>query len=73
MLEVKKAELIEGVVYLASLLRHRPHGKPHFRLIAWLGTYEAMTQALNNLVDTDLEKLIGLAYLQMISSLSVLR
>ncbi len=41
--EVKKAELIEGVVYMASPLRHRPHGKPHFRLIAWLGTYEAMT------------------------------
>lgn len=35
--EVKKAELIEGVVYRASPLRHQPHGKPHFRLITWLG------------------------------------
>lgn len=41
--EVKKAELIEGVVYMASPLRHQPHGKPHFRLITWLGVYEAMT------------------------------
>ncbi|MEO1634032.1 MAG: Uma2 family endonuclease, partial [Cyanobacteria bacterium J06631_9] len=25
--EVKKAELIEGIVYMASPLRHQPHGK----------------------------------------------
>ena len=27
--EVKKAELIEGEVYLGSPVRHRQHGKPH--------------------------------------------
>jgi Uma2 family endonuclease len=40
---LKKAELIEGVVYLASPLRFRSHGKPHARIMTWLGTYEAAT------------------------------
>jgi hypothetical protein len=26
---IKKAELIEGIVYVASPLRHEQHGKPH--------------------------------------------
>ncbi|MFB2878502.1 Uma2 family endonuclease [Floridanema aerugineum] len=43
MSEVKKAELIEGVVYMASPLRFKPHAKPHGRLITWLGVYEAAT------------------------------
>lgn len=38
---LKKAELIEGVVYLASPLRIRSHGEPHGLLITWLGTYKA--------------------------------
>lgn len=40
---VQKAELIEGVVFMPSPLRLKGHGNPHFRLITWLGTYEAMT------------------------------
>jgi Uma2 family endonuclease len=40
---VKKAELIEGVVYMPSPVRHQRHSRPHFRVIAWLGTYEAAT------------------------------
>jgi Uma2 family endonuclease len=40
---LKKAELIEGVVYMPSPVRHRRHGQPHFRLICWLGVYEAGT------------------------------
>jgi Uma2 family endonuclease len=40
---VKKAELIEGVVYMPSPVRHRNHSRPQFRLITWLGTYEAAT------------------------------
>ncbi len=40
---LKKAELIEGVVYMPSPVRHRCHGRPHFRLICWLGVYEAAT------------------------------
>jgi len=40
---LKKAELIEGVVYMPSPVRHRRHGRPHGRLITWLGVYEAAT------------------------------
>jgi Uma2 family endonuclease len=40
---VKKAELIEGVTYLASPLRFNSHGKPHANLIGWLWTYKVST------------------------------
>ncbi len=40
---VKKAELIEGVVYMGSPVRHKSHGKPHSLIITWLGTYCAAT------------------------------
>jgi Uma2 family endonuclease len=36
--ETFKAELIEGVVYVASPVRAF-HGNPHFNLITWLGVY----------------------------------
>jgi Uma2 family endonuclease len=35
----KKAELIEGQVYMASPVRARKHGKPHGTIIGWLFTY----------------------------------
>lgn len=37
--EKVKAELIEGVVYMASPVRHKHHGKPHSRIIGWLFNY----------------------------------
>lgn len=40
---LRKAELIEGVVYMAAALRFRSHGQPHGRLITWLGVYESST------------------------------
>jgi len=40
---VKKAELLEGVVYMPSPVTHFRHGRPHFRLNTWLGVYEAAT------------------------------
>lgn len=40
---LKKAELIEGVVYLPSPISFRRHGNPHGRIITWLGCYEAGT------------------------------
>lgn len=40
---LKKAELIEGVVFIPSPVRHRRHSRPHARFIAWLATYEAHT------------------------------
>lgn len=43
---LKKAELIEGIVYMASPLRIEQHGQPHAYVITWLGTYQAMTPNL---------------------------
>lgn len=40
---LKKAELIEGVVYVPSPVRHRYHGHQHTHLVSWLGYYEAHT------------------------------
>jgi len=40
---LKKAELINGIVYMSSPVRYYRHGKPHALLITWLGTYEANT------------------------------
>lgn len=40
---LKKAELIEGVVYVPSPLRFEPHAEPHGNLVTWLGFYKTMT------------------------------
>lgn len=44
---LKKAELIEGVVYVSSPLRAKAHGKPHGVIITWLGTYSAATSGVD--------------------------
>lgn len=41
--DVKKADLIEGIVYMASPVRIRSHGKPHAYIMGWLATYESAT------------------------------
>ncbi|BAY22951.1 hypothetical protein NIES2100_27150 [Calothrix sp. NIES-2100] len=43
---LKKAELIEGVVYVASPLRIKSHGEPHAYIMAWLGVYKAATSGV---------------------------
>ncbi|MDY7024590.1 MAG: Uma2 family endonuclease [Cyanobacteriota bacterium] len=43
---VKKAELIEGIVYMASPLRITQHGEPHASIMTWLGFYKASTPNL---------------------------
>ncbi len=40
---VKKAELIEGIVYMAAALRYKSHGEPHAYIMGWLATYKAAT------------------------------
>jgi Uma2 family endonuclease len=40
---VKKAELIEGTVYMASPLRITQHGEPYGYMMTWLGVYKAST------------------------------
>ncbi|HEY1379682.1 MAG TPA: Uma2 family endonuclease [Gemmataceae bacterium] len=41
--ELKKAELIEGVVYVGSPVRAEDHGEPHADLIGWLAPYRIAT------------------------------
>ncbi len=41
--EVKKAELINGIVYMASPVRAKQHGIPDSLMQLWLGTYSAHT------------------------------
>ena len=40
---LKKAELIEGIVYMASPLRFEPHAEPHADLMGWLWSYKIAT------------------------------
>ena len=41
--EIKKAELIEGVVYMPSPVKFERHAIPHHSLITWTGNYLAAT------------------------------
>jgi Uma2 family endonuclease len=43
MTHLKKAELIAGIVYMASPVRAKNHGKPHADIITWLGVYSSAT------------------------------
>lgn len=57
--DVKKSELIEGVVYMATPVRFEDHGEPHGYIIAWLGVYRAATPGVrmgdNSTVRLDLD------------------
>jgi Uma2 family endonuclease len=59
MAHLQKAELIEGVVYMPSPVRHRQHGSPHAHLIGWLFQYAANTPGVevgdNSSVRLDLD------------------
>lgn len=56
---LKKAELIEGTVYMPSPVRVRNHAKPHNQLGTWLGVYAAETPGVecadNSTVRLDLD------------------
>ncbi len=56
---LRKAELIEGVVYMPSPVRLRLHGRPHAHLNAWLSLYEAKTPGVvvgdNSTIRLDLD------------------
>jgi Uma2 family endonuclease len=43
---VRKAELIEGTVYMPSPIRAEKHGIPHNQLGTWLGTYASETPGI---------------------------
>ncbi|MDZ8223353.1 Uma2 family endonuclease [Nostoc sp. ChiVER01] len=48
---LKKAELIEGIVYMPAALRFRSHGQPHGWIVGWLFTYEAATPGVASAVE----------------------
>src|SRR2546428_867780 len=56
---LKKAELIEGIVYMPSPVRVKKHAEPHGQLAAWLVTYAAETPGVacadNGTVRLDLD------------------
>ena len=51
---VKKAELIEGVVYMPSPVRYTHHGNPHTLLAYWLVSYAEATPGLGYATDCTL-------------------
>jgi len=60
--DLKKAELIEGVVYMGSPVSHVRHGLPHANLSAWLTYFRELTPGLipsdNASVRLDLDNLV---------------
>ena len=44
---LKKAELIEGIVYMGSPVSYDHHGKPHFDAIGWLCQYRYFTPGVD--------------------------
>ena len=59
--DLKKAELIEGEVYMPSPVRQRRHSHPHTRLVTWLGNYETDTPGVeagdNGSIHLDLDNM----------------
>jgi len=59
--ELKKAELIEGVVHIPSPVRQRFHGRQHSHLNSWLCAYEGSTPGAevgdNSTVQLDLDNM----------------
>jgi hypothetical protein len=52
--ELKKAELIEGVVYMPSPVRAEQHGNPHADLIGWMAFYRAGTPGVRVSADASI-------------------
>src|SRR5437773_3851400 len=57
--QLKKAELIEGIVYMPSPVRVKRHAKPHNQLGTWLGVYASETPGVecadNSTIRLDLD------------------
>jgi len=50
--EIKKAELINGIVYMGSPVRTDQHGKPDALIQTWLGTYAIATPGLEHAINS---------------------
>lgn len=57
--DLKKAELIEGVVYMPSPVNQKQHGGPHLAVAGWVAAYQAATPGVdagdNSTVRLDLD------------------
>ncbi len=51
---LKKAELIEGTVFMASPVGHQKHGKPHAQVISWLSYYLLHTPGVDGGADSSI-------------------
>ncbi len=52
--DLKKAELLEGVVCMPSPVRYTQHGHPHALLSGWLAVYAAATRGVAHGIDATL-------------------
>jgi Uma2 family endonuclease len=52
--EVKKAELVGGIVYMGSPVRARQHGEPDSLIQVWLGTYAIATPGVKSATNSTL-------------------
>jgi Uma2 family endonuclease len=57
--EVKKAELINGVVYMPSPVNYLYHGEPHSNLAGWLFIYRLSTPGVHGADNASMRMLIG--------------
>jgi Uma2 family endonuclease len=55
MADLKRAERIEGVVYMTAAVRRQHHGRPHYRIVTWLGNYESATPGVEGGDNTTLQ------------------
>ena len=55
MQDLKKAELIEGVVYMPSPVTHQRHGGPHGKMHAWILFYALGTPGVDTGLDSSLK------------------
>jgi Uma2 family endonuclease len=57
--DVKKAELIEGIVYMPSPVRVNHHARPHARLVAWLSAYWTATPGTDLCIEPSIRLDLG--------------
>ena len=52
--DLKKVELVEGIVRMPSAVRYAAHGKPHATMVWWLGAYAVATPGVHFVDNTTL-------------------
>lgn len=52
--DLKKVELIDGVVRMPSAVRYAGHGKPHAAMVGWLVTYAVATRGVHAVANATL-------------------